>query len=53
MKPLHYSLYLCVEESLIEHGHRYCTMAIDARTGESRYLEKVKKKEQLGHFLTW
>lgn len=53
MKPLHYSQYLCVDEFLIEHGHRYCTMVIDAQTGELLYLEKGKKKEQLEHFFTW
>lgn len=53
MKPRHYSEYLCVDEFLIEHGHRYCTIVIDAVTGELLYLEKGKKKEQLKHFFRW
>ncbi len=50
MKP---SPYLCVDEFLIEHGHRYCTIVIDAQSGELLYLEKGKKKQQLEHFFTW
>ena len=53
MKPTHYSRHLAVDEFLIEHGHRYCTMIIDADTGELLYLEKGKKKEQLMHFFKW
>lgn len=53
MKPRHYSRYLCIDEFLIEHGHRYCTIIIDAETGELLYLEKGKKKEQLMHFFKW
>jgi transposase len=53
MKPCHYSPYICVDEFLIEHGHRYCTIVIDAQTGELLYLEKGKKKQQLKHFFKW
>jgi transposase len=53
MRPSHYSPYLCVDEFLIEHGHRYCTIVIDAQSGELLYLEKGKKKQQLEHFFTW
>jgi len=53
MRPQHYSPYICVDEFLIEHGHRYCTMVIDAQSGELLYLEKGKKKEQLKHFFQW
>ena len=53
MKPTHYSRHLAVDEFLIEHGRRYCTMIIDADTGELLYLEKGKKKEQLMHFFRW
>ena len=53
MRPRHYSPYLAVDEFLIEHGHRYCTIVIDAKTGELLYLEKGKKKEQLIHFFRW
>ncbi len=53
MKPRHYSQYLSVDEFLIEHGHRYCTIVMDAVTGELLYLEKGKKKEQLKHFFKW
>ena len=50
MRPRHYSSHLAVDEFLIEHGHRYCTIVIDADTGELLYLEKGKRKEQLMHF---
>ena len=53
MRPRHYSQYLCVDEFLLEHGHRYCTIVIDAVTGELLYLEKGKRKEQLRHFFQW
>lgn len=53
MRPRHYSRHLAVDEFLIEHGHRYCTIVIDAQTGELLYLEKGKKKEQLKHFFRW
>ena len=53
MRPKHYSRCLAVDEFLIEHGHRYCTIVIDADTGELLYLEKGKKKEQLMHFFKW
>lgn len=53
MRPQHYSPYICVDEFLIGHGHRYCTMIIDAQSGELLYLEKGKKKEQLKHFFQW
>ena len=53
MRPKHYSRHIAVDEFLIEHGHRYCTIVIDAQTGELLYLEKGKKKEQLLHFFRW
>ena len=53
MRPRHYSSHLAVDEFLIEHGHRYCTIVIDADTGELLYLEKGKRKEQLMHFFQW
>jgi transposase len=53
MRPLHPSRHLAVDEFLIEHGHRYCTIVIDADTGELLYLEKGKRKEQLRHFFKW
>jgi transposase len=53
MKPRHISRHLAVDEFLIEHGHRYCTIIIDADTGELLYLEKGKKSEQLKHFFEW
>lgn len=53
MRPRHYSSHLAVDEFLIEHGHRYCTIVIDADTGELLYLEKGKRKEQLMHFFRW
>ena len=53
MRPKHYSSHLAVDEFLIEHGHRYCTIIIDADTGELLYLEKGKKKDQLIHFFRW
>lgn len=34
MKPLHLSKHLAVDEFLLEHNHRYCTIVIDADTGE-------------------
>lgn len=53
MKPLHLSKHLAVDEFLLEHNHRYCTVVIDADTGELLYLEKGKKQEQLLHFFKW
>ena len=53
MRPRHHSSHLAVDEFLIEHGHRYCTIVIDADTGELLYLEKGKRKEQLLHFFQW
>lgn len=53
MKPTHYSSYIAVDEFLIEHGHRYCTIVIDGKTGELLYLEKGKRKEQLMNFFSW
>ena len=50
MRPRYFSPYLAVDEFFIEHGHRYCTIVIDAKTGELLHLEKGKKKEQLIHF---
>lgn len=49
MRPKHYSSHLAVDEFLIEHGPRYCTIIIDADTRDLLYLDKGKK-EQLIHF---
>lgn len=53
MMPLHRSRHIAVDEFLIQHGHRYCTIIIDADTGELLYLERGKRKEQLEHFFEW
>lgn len=53
MTPMHASRHIAVDEFLIEHGHRYCTIVIDADTGELLYLERGKSKEQVMHFFEW
>lgn len=53
MMPLHASRHIAIDEFLIEHGHRYCTIVIDADTGELLYLERGKRKEQVMHFFEW
>ena len=37
MRLRHYSRHLAVDEFLMEHGHRYCTIVIDADTDELAY----------------
>ena len=37
MRLRHYSRHLAVDEFLMEHGHRYCTIVIDAYTDELAY----------------
>ena len=53
MTPLHPSRHIAVDEFLIEHGHRYCTIVVDADTGELLYLERGRRKEQVLHFFEW
>ncbi|MGN0775777.1 MAG: ISL3 family transposase [Candidatus Ventricola sp.] len=53
MMPLHPSRHIAVDEFLIGHGHRYCTIVIDADTGELLYLERGKSKAQVMHFFEW
>ena len=53
MTPLHTSAHIAIDEFLIERGHRYCTIVIDADTGELLYLERGKRKEQVYHFFKW
>lgn len=51
LKPKHYSRYIAIDEFLLEHPHRYCTIVIDAETGELLYLEKGKSKAQVEGFM--
>lgn len=51
LKPLHYSKHIAIDEFLLEHPHRYCTIVIDADTGELLYLEKGKSKAQVEGFI--
>ena len=51
LKPTHYSRYIAIDEFLLEHPHRYCTIVIDAETGELLYLEKGKSKAQIEGFM--
>ena len=53
MAPLHKSRHIAIDEFLIAHGHRYCTIVIDADTGELLYLERGKGKQQAYHFFEW
>jgi transposase len=53
MAPLHKSRRIAIDEFLIAHGHRYCTIVIDADTGELLYLERGKGKQQACHFFEW
>lgn len=53
MRPLHPSRAIAVDEFLIAHGYRYCTVILDADTGELLYLERGKGKDQVLHFFTW
>jgi transposase len=53
MAPLHKSRNIAIDEFLIAHGHRYCTIVIDADTGELLYLERGKGKQQASHFFKW
>jgi transposase len=53
MAPLHKSRNIAIDEFLIAHGHRYCTIVIDADTGELLYLERGKGKQQALHFFKW
>ena len=46
LKPTHYSKHIAIDEFLLEHPHRYCTIVIDADTGELQYLEKGKSKRK-------
>lgn len=47
MIPIHASRPITIDEFLIDHGHRYCAIVIDADTGELLYLERGKSKEQV------
>lgn len=51
LKPKHYSRYIAIDEFLLEHPHRYCTIIIDSETGELLYLEKGKSKAQVEGFI--
>ena len=51
LKPTHYSKHIAIDEFLLEHPHRYCTIVIDADTGELLYLEKGKSKAQVEGFI--
>jgi transposase len=53
MAPLHPSSHIAIDEFLIAHGHRYCTIVIDTDTGELLYLERGKGKLQALHFFEW
>jgi transposase len=53
MAPLHPSRHIAIDEFLIAHGHRYCTIVIDADSGELLYLERGKSKQQAYHFFEW
>ena len=53
MAPLHRSRNIAIDEFLIGRGHRYCTIVIDADTGELLYLERGKTKAQVFHFFEW
>ena len=53
MMPLRKSRNIAIDEFLIAHGHRYCTIVIDAGTGELLYLEKGRSKQQACHFFDW
>lgn len=53
MLPLHVSRHIAIDEFLIAHGHRYCTIVIDADTGELLYLEHGKGKQQAYRFFEW
>ena len=53
MAPLHPSRNIAIDEFLIAHGHRYCTIVIDADAGELLYLERGKGKQQACHFFEW
>lgn len=51
LKPPHFSRFIAIDEFLLEHPHRYCTIVIDAETGELLYLEKGKSKAQVEGFM--
>ena len=47
LKPTYYPRYIAIDEFLLEHPHRYRTIAIDAESGGLIYLEKGKGKDQV------
>ncbi len=51
LKPTHYSKHIAIDEFMLEHPHRFCTIVIDADTGELLYLEKGKSKAQVEGFM--
>ena len=53
MRPLHPSRHLAIDEFLIARGHRYCTIVVDADTGELLYLERGRGSRQARHFFEW
>lgn len=53
MMPLHKSRNIAIDEFLIGRGHRYCTIVVDADTGELLFLERGKTKAQAFHFFEW
>ena len=53
MKPTRYCRHLSVDEFLLHKGHRYCTIVIDADSGQLLFMEPGKKAEQLEHFFRW
>ena len=53
MRPKHYSRYVAVDEFKIATPRRFCTIIIDAETGELLYLRKGKTKRQVLDFFDW
>lgn len=51
LKPTYYPRYIAINEFLLEHPHRYRTIAIDAESSELIYLEKGKGKDQVEGFI--
>lgn len=53
LKPTHFSDYLAVDEFKIATPRRFCTIVVDAKTGELLYLRRGKTKKQVLSFFDW
>lgn len=53
LRPTHHSRYIAVDEFKIASPRRFCTIIIDAETGELLFLRKGKTKQQVLKFFEW